>query len=180
MTELPTLILDQDEGTVVDRTGTAHFARINDRVSPAMEMRPFRSALLLALAAVAAAVIGFLAAWLLHERQAATRLRQELRRVEARSQHLSHRTASEMLSTSLPRPSEVSRLDSVASPDVLEGRLTHAVNLLIENRFSEALPVYRELHEMEPNDPVLADVVTVIEAKLGCDLVDVEGRRRCR
>lgn len=85
-----------------------------------------------------------------------------------------------MLSTSLPRPSEVSRLDSVASPDVLEGRLTHAVNLLIENRFSEALPVYRELHEMEPNDPVLADVVTVIEAKLGCDLVDVEGRRRCR
>ena len=180
MIDSPTLILEDDERTVVSPARSIHLDRTPQPVNPVMELKPFRATLLLALAALIAGIIGFLAAWLLHERHAASRLREELQRVAARPDHLSHREAPGSVEMSRGRAVTATRHPLLRPSDELEHRLKDAVDLLIENRFLEALRAYRELRAFLPEDPVLAEIVTVIEAKLGCRLPRQQGGSECR
>jgi hypothetical protein len=176
----PTLILEDDERTVVSPARNPYLDRTPQRRNPVIEVNPFRAAVLLALAALAAGIVGFFAAWLVHERDAASRLREELERVAARPDHQYEHEASGSAAASRGRAVMALGHASLEPPEALEDRLSDAVDLLIENRFLEALRVYRELRVSLPEDTVLAEMVTVLEATLGCHLPQEEGGNECR
>jgi hypothetical protein len=46
--------------------------------------------------------------------------------------------------------------------------IASAANLLVQNRYGEALKVYRALSEIHPDRPVFSDVVSILEVKLRC------------
>lgn len=179
MIDSPTLILEDDERTVVSPLCRNHLDGMSCHMNPEMEVKPFRAAVLLVLAVLVAGIVGFLAAWLVHERQAATLLREQLQRVATGPHHLSEREPSRSIVTSPDRTGAAPRLDPGRRSDAVEDRLRDGVNLLVENRFLEALHAYRELHALLPDDTVVAEIVTVIEAKLGCHVPQEEGGSQC-
>jgi len=186
----PTLILDEDERTLVSPPSSLWLGSPSGPVEgpvpahshesvPACSRWTRRHASIVALAAVAAATIGALVGWLIHERAIASQLRQQLRRSEQLADALG--ASGETGASFPPRIEPVQQDPDPVFPLLAkdDDRIRRGAELLVENRFSEALQYYHELSEEQPEQAVFQDIIRVIEAKLGCHRDGGARRAQC-
>jgi len=118
--------------------------------------------------------------WLHQERRVAARLRNALSDVSATAPpHLTKTTKSEVLANGHYARLVDKQTSKRRQAQSIEQLIRQGAGLLVENRLSDALVVYRDLALRRPDDRVFSDIVRVLERKLGCRVPASFGKPGC-
>jgi hypothetical protein len=191
MTEPPTLILDDEERTLIsppsfsrgslssEQDGGTRKPNFSVWMAGVVDRIRVRWPLLVSTIAVSA-LICVLALWLHQERRVAARLRNALSDVSTTvPPHLPKTTTSEVLANDHPVRLVDKQTSKRGQVQSIEELVRQGAGLLVENRLSDAIVVYRDLARRRPDDRVFSDIVRVLERKLGCRVQASFGKPGC-
>lgn len=110
-------------------------------------------------------LVGFVGAWLFRAHSVSNGPRQALptARQQQPMRH-SKSTVHEDVDRA-PSPTRPTPSPKIVRPPV---SIASAADLLMQNRYQEALTAYRALSELHPDQPVFNDVLSILEVKLRC------------